>query len=170
MGQGPLGPNSNAVTGAAGRWTDRLLSGAAVCGMALLAAAVLLGVITRAFGDPLIWTDEAARFLMIWTACIGWMTATRRRSHIRIRFFYDKFPAAWRRLLESVIQLAIALFGLLLIWHGAELVRRNLEMEATTIPISMSFIYAPIVLAGLIAAAQAAAAVTQALARRGPTA
>jgi hypothetical protein len=37
-------------------------------------------VITRALDDPLIWTDEMARLLLVWVAALGWMLATRRRG------------------------------------------------------------------------------------------
>ena len=74
-------------------WADRALHVAAA---ALLV--VLLGhrdaraSCRAALGHPLSWTDEAAGFLMVWLACFGWMIATRRGAHIRIRFFQDKLP------------------------------------------------------------------------------
>ena len=137
---------------------DRLLAGAAGVAMVALTATVLLGVITRALGDPLIFTDEVSRFLMIWVACLGWMLATRNRSHIRIRFFFDKLPEAGRRWAEIIMQFLIALFGLLLIAHGSELMRRNFDIEATTVPLSMAVVYAPVVLGGLVALIEACVA------------
>ena len=47
------------------------------------------------------------------------------------------------------------LFGGLIVWHGRDLVSRNFDVEATTVPLPMSFIYLPVVLAGLVTAAQA---------------
>jgi TRAP-type C4-dicarboxylate transport system permease small subunit len=44
---------------------------------------------------------------------------------------------------------------LLIVWHGRDLVSRNFDVEATTVPVPMSFIYLPVVLAGLVTAAQA---------------
>ena len=123
---------------------------------------MLLGVVTRALGDPLIWTDEMSRFLMIWAACVGWMLATRKRSHIRIRYFHGKLPAPARRIVEILTQFSIALFGLLLIVHGAELVRRNYDMEATSVPLSMAVIYLPAMLGGAVALAEALAAMLDA--------
>ncbi len=134
---------------------DRALGFAAALLLCLLLLCVSLGVVTRAIGDPLIWTDEVARFLMIWLAVLGWLLASRKRIHIRIRFFTDCLPAAWRPPIELILQSAIALFGALTVWYGSDLVMRNLDVEATTVPISMSFVYLPILLAGLATAAQA---------------
>ena len=72
---------------------DRGLELFGVLLLASLLVTVLLGVITRAADAPLIWTDEGARFLMVWLACTGWMIAGRRRRNARNRL------AAKRRLM-----------------------------------------------------------------------
>jgi len=137
------------------QWSDRAIGLVAMILMTLLLHCVLLGVATRALNDPLIWTDEVSRFLMIWLAVLGWLLASRKRIHIRIRFFVGFLPAPLRRRVELITQLAIALFGALMVWHGVGLVTRNFDIEATTVPIAMSYLYLPIVLAGLVTAAQA---------------
>jgi TRAP-type transport system small permease protein len=136
-------------------WSDRAIGLLAMILIMLLLLCVLLGVATRALNDPLIWTDEVSRFLMIWLAVLGWMLASRKRIHIRIRFFVGFLPVPLRRRVELITQLAIALFGALMVWHGVGLVTRNFDIEATTVPIAMSYLYLPIVLAGLVTAAQA---------------
>src|SRR5207302_4815793 len=83
--------------------------------MAALTLTVLLGVFSRAINDPVAWTDEASRILMIWVATLGWVLATRRHAHIRIRFFHDLLPPLLWGLTEIAIDAAIVLFGLLLI-------------------------------------------------------
>ena len=137
------------------RSLDIALQFAAALLLCIVLLCVTLGVVTRAAGDPLIWTDEVARFLMIWLAVLGWLLASRKRVHIRIRFFVDRLPAALRLPVEIVLQLAVALFGALTAWYGSDLIARNLDIEATTVPVSMSLIYLPIVLAGLVTMAQA---------------
>ena len=67
---------------------------------------VSLGAITRTLGDPLIWTDELARFLMVWLAVLGWIVASRKRLHVRIRFFQDLLPGRGQRSVERAIQIA----------------------------------------------------------------
>ena len=55
-----------------------------------LLGCVSLGALTRGLGDPLIWTDELSRFLMVWLAVFGWIVASRKRIHVRIRFFHSR--------------------------------------------------------------------------------
>ena len=57
-----------------------------------LLGCVSLGAVTRSLGEPLIWTDELSRFLMVWLAVFGWIVASRKRIHVRIRFFQDRLP------------------------------------------------------------------------------
>jgi len=133
---------------------DRAIRWSAIGLTLALLAVVMLGVITRAMNDPLIWTDEISRFLMVWTAVAGWLLASRRRAHIRIRFFHDLLPKpAWRGW-EILIQCALILFGALLVWYGLEIAIRNHDMEALTLPISLSWMYAPIVISGLLTVGQ----------------
>src|SRR6202142_2581434 len=96
----------------------KLLAGVAITALTL---AVLLGVVSRALNDPVAWTDEASRILMIWVAAFGWVLATRSRAHIRIRFFHDLLPPKWWGLSEIAINAAVVLFGLLLIVYGLDL-------------------------------------------------
>jgi TRAP-type C4-dicarboxylate transport system permease small subunit len=115
---------------------------------------VSLGAITRTLGDPLIWTDELARFLMVWLAVLGWIVASRKRLHVRIRFFQDLLPASGHRSVEIAIQLAMVVFGALLLAYGVGLVGKNLDLEATTLPLSMAWMYVPLLPAGAVTLAQ----------------
>ncbi len=124
---------------------------------ALVLLAVLLGVVTRAWGDPLIWTDEVSRFLMAWLACAGWLLASRHRGHIRIRYFADTLPLRPRRAVEFALQAAVALFGALVVRHGWTLTLRNLDLEATTVPVPIAVMYMPLLIAGAVTMVQALA-------------
>jgi TRAP-type C4-dicarboxylate transport system permease small subunit len=60
-----------------------------------------------------------------------------------------------------VIQLALAVFGCAVAFFGWSLVQRNLELEATSLPISMAWLYAPLIPAGIVMAVQAASLAVQ---------
>ena len=134
---------------------DHIFEALACVILTALLASVTLGVVTRAFNDPLIWTDEVSRFLMVWLAVFGWILASRRRSHVRIRFFQDLLPGPGRTAAEMAFQAAILLFGIAVAGYGVGLTVRNLDLEATTVPISFAWMYAPMVLAGVVTAGQA---------------
>jgi len=130
-----------------------------------LLGCVSLGAVTRSLGEPLIWTDELSRFLMVWLAVFGWIVASRKRIHVRIRFFQDRLPHRTHQATELAIQSAITLFGALVTAYSVGLIGKNYELEATTLPISMAWMYAPMVLGGAITALQGASEVIETLRR-----
>jgi TRAP-type C4-dicarboxylate transport system permease small subunit len=121
-----------------------------------LLSCVSLGVVTRALGDPLIWTDELSRFLMVWLAVFGWIAASRKRIHVRIRFFQDLLPARGHKATELAMQAAMTLFGILVTVYSVGLIGKNHDLEATSMPISMAWMYVPMLLAGSVTALQGA--------------
>ena len=131
-----------------------------------LLGVVMLGVITRALGDPLIWTDELSRFLMVWLAVFGWILASRKRIHVRIRYFQDLLPARLHRMVELAIQTVVTLFGAFVFCYSFGLVAKNMDLEATSLPIVMAWMYVPMVLAGLVTTLQGAREVLEVVARR----
>ena len=134
---------------------DRAIEALACVILIALLLCVTLGVVTRALDDPLIWTDEISRFLMVWLAVFGWILASRRKTHVRIRFFHDLLPRPAWKAAEMVIQLALLIFGVGVATYSVGLTVRNFDLEATTVPISFAWMYAPMILAGVITTGQA---------------
>ena len=134
---------------------DRLLYGVASAFVVVLLLTVTAGIVSRALGHPFSWTDEASGFLMVWLACLGWMIATRRGVHIRIRFFQNMLRAQPWRWTESLIQIGMALLGAVIAWNSIHLMRVNSDVEAMTLPISTAWMYAALLPAGLMTFVQA---------------
>ena len=140
------------------RWRDissRLVDGAACLLMLALLASVSLGVLFRALGSPLVWSDEMAQYLLVWTGFAGWMIATRNGNHIRINVFIDMLPRTLRLGVEVVIQLAMLGFAGALLWHSPAVIQRNLDIEWVSLPISAALLYIPVPIAAFALAWQA---------------
>jgi TRAP-type C4-dicarboxylate transport system permease small subunit len=148
-------------------WPDRLLHLVAGALVVAMLGTVTAGVLFRAANHPLSWSDEASGYLMVWLACAGWMIATRRRAHIRIRFFQDKLGnQAWRGT-EVVIQFGLALFGGVISWYSVHLIRTNSDIESMALPVSVAWMYVPLLPAGLVTLGQALAELWQQIQGRG---
>jgi len=143
---------------------DRAVALVASALVVALLVCVAMGVVTRGWGEPLIWTDELSRFLMVWLAVFGWILGSRKRIHVRIRYFQDLLPPRAHAGAELLLQLALTLFGVLITWYGIGLVAKNHDLSATSLPISMAWMYVPMVLAGIATAIQGGAELRQALA------
>ncbi len=150
------------------RLADRGIEVAAIAVTLALLAVMVLGIGSRLVNDPLVWTDELARYLMVWLALLGWIIASRRRAHIRITVIIDRLPRILRLVAEVAIQLALVVFGAVLAWHSLELVERAWDVEAVSLAIPSAFLYILVPLAGLAIVLQAAAEIVQALRRGQP--
>lgn len=136
---------------------DRLLHIVAGCFVVILLFTVTAGIVSRGVGHPFSWTDEAAGFQMVWLACLGWMIASRRHAHIRIRFFLDMLPATPWCGTEVVLQAGVAVLGAAIAWYSIHLIRVNSDIEATTMPLAVAWMYVPMLPAGLVTLGQALA-------------
>ncbi|MEJ1159921.1 TRAP transporter small permease [Prosthecomicrobium sp. N25] len=137
------------------RAVDRLVEALAVVLLLSLLAAVVLGVIFRQLGDPLAWSDEMAQYLLVWTGFVGWVIATRRRSHIRIDALASRLPGAAQKGLEALVQAAVAALGLGLAVHAVRLIERNWDVEAVSLPVPTGLLYLPLPFVGAVVALQA---------------
>jgi len=134
---------------------DRVLYAVAGTFVVLLLGTVSAGVVFRAAGAPLGWTDEGAGFLMVWLACLGWMVATRNQAHIRIRFFLDQVPRRASPGVETALQAGVALFGGAVAGYAVHLIRVNADVEAISMPVAVAWMYVPLLPAGLLTVVQA---------------
>ena len=91
--------------------------------------------------EPLAWTEEVARHLMVWSALLGAAVAYRRKGHLGMDILVMHLPRPWQRQVEVILQaLAIGFFGLLVI-HGIPLVERTMRQLSSAIRIPMGYIY-----------------------------
>jgi TRAP-type C4-dicarboxylate transport system permease small subunit len=137
------------------RLIDRLILAIGLPSAGALLLVVMAGVIFRALGHPLSWTDEASGYLMVWCACFGWMAATRKGAHIRIRFFLDRIPGEANRVVRTLFELSLVLLGAVITFKAVHLVGVNYDIEATSMPISSALLYLPLIPAGAVMVLQA---------------
>lgn len=94
--------------------------------------------------EPLAWTEEVARHLMIWAGLLGAAVAYRHKGHLGMDILVMHLSKPWRRGVEMILQvLSIGFFGILVI-HGIFLVERTMRQFSSAIRIPMGYIYASI--------------------------
>jgi TRAP-type C4-dicarboxylate transport system permease small subunit len=120
----------------------------------------------RGWGGSLPWAQELSQYLMVWLGFIGWMIATRRRSHIRVGIFIDRLGPGIRRAIEVLIQLAVGVFAVMLIWQGHKLITRNIDIGSTSLPLPNAVLYVMLPVLGIVMLLQAAAEIAEAVTGR----
>ncbi|UYV39438.1 TRAP transporter small permease subunit [Rhodobacteraceae bacterium D3-12] len=81
--------------------------------MVSIFALLMLNVVSRAVGAPVIWVDEAAVFLMIWVALFGASLALAKREHLAVTLVSDTFGVRARRLLSVIVDALLFVFFVL---------------------------------------------------------
>jgi TRAP-type C4-dicarboxylate transport system permease small subunit len=105
-------------------WYGRLLSWMLAFSVAVLIIPVSLQIFSRytALIPTYIWTEEMARFFLIWTVMIGAMLGIRESRHFEV----DMWPRLSPRgdaALRLVSDLAVLGFSLVFVWAGWEFTR-----------------------------------------------
>ena len=91
---------------------DSFLEKALILIMSLMVVNVLWQVFSRyLLTNPSSFTDELARYLMIWVGVLGAAYVSGKRSHVAITYFAEKLKEARKRKLQIIIDLLILTFS-----------------------------------------------------------
>lgn len=131
---------------------DRLATANRAVALVLFAAltvVVALQVIARfILHAPMIWSEEAARFLFFWLVLLGSAMGVRDRRHFVIDFTIGGQPpqaGTKRRLLLDIVPDACVLaFSVFLLVHGILYTEVGLLRVATNSQVNMALVYAAI--------------------------
>ena len=128
-------------------WARRGLHLAAGTLFVLLVSLVLAQVVARKFFEPLVWSEELARYVFIWVALLGWVIAGQRRSHVSVNLLVDRCGPAGRRALAMLSDAATVLLMAVLLRQGLQLVANNRDVDTVTLGFSYALVYAVLPLA-----------------------
>ena len=122
--------------------------------MALITLDVLWGVFTRyALGNQTGWTEELARYLLIWIGMLGAAYASGQKKHLAIDLLSPKLNPKPRARLAIFIHLLVAGFALTaMVIGGLRLmyITHTLGQTSAAMRIPMALVYAAIPLAGML--------------------
>lgn len=94
-------------------WFEARFAGAVVL---VILGLLLANVISRAFGVPLIWTDELAIYLLAVGAFAGASLGIHNRHHIAVTLVSDMLPESQRRGLALAVDVTLLAIFLCLGW------------------------------------------------------
>jgi TRAP-type transport system small permease protein len=113
----------------------------------VLAGIVFLQFFTRyVLNDSVAWTEEIARYGLIWITFIGAAMVTRKNSHIAVVLLPNVLPPWAARLLLAAVDLIVLAFLALLAYFSIKIVERMQMQRMTVVDLSMSFVYGAVVL------------------------
>ncbi|MGM0420997.1 MAG: TRAP transporter small permease [Bacillota bacterium] len=116
---------------------------------------VLVGTFWRyVLRSPFLWTEELARYLMIWMALIAASISLKEREHVGIRLVIDKVPERPRKIIRFITQIFMLLFLYYLTREGFTMAGRGASQSSPALGISMFWPLLAVPLAGLFTGLQ----------------
>jgi TRAP-type C4-dicarboxylate transport system permease small subunit len=133
---------------------DKFLRGMLVLLMAAMVFAVTWQVVSRyLFASPSSWTEEVARFLLIWIGTLGAAYAFRTNMHIGLDLLPKKLTGnAARNLHWFTLSVIIVFAATVLVIGGSSLVYLtwDLRQYSAVLGLPISFVYSVIPLTGIL--------------------
>lgn len=129
----------------------RLLEIVLILAVLVLVLDVLWGVFTRyAWGEQAKWSEELARFLLIWISLLGGAVAFGEKAHLGVDYFVGLMDPRARKLLTVFGQLVILFFAAtIFIYGGYRVVVDNLGQTTAALQWKMGHIYLALPIAGV---------------------
>lgn len=99
------------------------------------------------------WTEELARFSLIWLSILGAAYLNARREHLSMDFLYMKFSHANKKKVSILIEVLVFLFAFIVMFVGGmNLVYTTLHLGqlSGTLRIPLGYIYAILPFSGFL--------------------
>jgi len=134
------------------KYVDKVIEFLLITFMSILTLDVLWQVFTRyVLGDPSAWTEELARFILIWVSILGAAYVSGKKQHIAIDLLQQKSDPQTQRRIQYVIDSLIILFALcVLVIGGYNLVRITISQTSSSLQISLGLIYLVVPISGVL--------------------
>ncbi|NJX15707.1 TRAP transporter small permease [Tamlana crocina] len=133
---------------------DKILGKVLVVIMAIMVINVLWQVFTRfVMGTPSSFTDELARYLMIWIGVLGAAYVSGRNMHVAIDVLPSKASGPMQKKILKLVYVIIIIFSFLaLVVGGFRLVYISylLGQTSAALQIPMALVYLAIPISGLL--------------------
>jgi TRAP-type C4-dicarboxylate transport system permease small subunit len=121
--------------------------------VALLVCDVVWGVFSRyVLGEQTKWTEELARFLLIWISLLGGAVAFGTKAHLGVDYFMGKFHPEAQKYMAVVTHLVVLFFAIaIFLFGGFRVVSDALTMEQMTPALGwkMGYVYMALPIAGI---------------------
>lgn len=133
---------------------DSVLEKILIIIMSLMVINVLWQVFSRyLLGDPSSFTDELARYLMIWVGVLGAAYVAGKGNHVAITYFTEKLSPSNFKIVQIIINITIlsfAIFGMFI--GGSRLVYITLVLEqlSPALKIPLGVVYSVIPISGVL--------------------
>ncbi|WP_319928101.1 TRAP transporter small permease [Vreelandella zhuhanensis] len=132
------------------RGVDAVIEPTVFLGMAALIGVITLQIISRVLFSAVGWTEEVARFLLVWITFLGATLAFQRGRHIAVTFAVDALPGRLRQVARIAATLIVLAFMVALVVIGYRYMQVQSFQKSASMRLSMTYVYAVIPLSAAL--------------------
>ncbi len=119
--------------------------------LAAMVILIFVQIISRELvGNSFPWTEEVARYLMIWITFLGASFAFQYGGHIGIDFVKMKLPHSLQKLFDLISLLACSVFFYFMIKYGFDISNKAMIQTSAALNIPMGYVYLIIPISGCL--------------------
>ena len=123
----------------------------AIATTSVMSVMVVLQVFFRyVLKTSLSFSEELARYLFVWSTFLGSAIAFSKRAQVSIEIIVAKLPTKTKKGAIVVTNFFSAVFFVLMIVYGIQMIFRTMSQTSPALGISMSYVYAAVPIAGLV--------------------
>jgi TRAP-type C4-dicarboxylate transport system permease small subunit len=135
--------------------------------MIVMTVTVIIQVFLRyVFSFSLSWSEEVARYLMIWVAFLGGSLALQKGLHIGVEFLTTRLSPQARRRVSIFSKITILVFLIYLIIGGFKITWAVRDQSSPALLFSMAYAYLSAPVGGLFMALQTIHSIVEEWGRR----
>lgn len=121
-----------------------------VISLSIFFIAIIIQIVTRHLGIPVIWTEEVANYSFIWSVFMGAAVMVNKKEHFSFDFLSQKLKGKSKSSLLIVIDSIVLLFALALFYYGIEAVRTFWNYNWAALPsMKMGYVWISIPIMGI---------------------
>ena len=128
-------------------FVHQLTKTALIIVLSVMALVVFLQVIFRyVLNLPLFWTEEFARYCLVWASLLGAAVAMKRGQHLAVTICMDRMPPGAYRVLSVVARFSVIVILAVILVGGIQLVlvTRAQISPALRVPMSLPYLAVPV--------------------------
>jgi TRAP-type C4-dicarboxylate transport system permease small subunit len=133
--------------------------------MVVMVACVTWQIVSRyLLGDPSSWTEELARFLLIWIGLLGGSYAFHKRMHLGIDLFSENMSERLRLWQHRVINWVVIFFAATVLLGGGVMLidlTSELRQYSPALHVPMAWVYVSLPVSGIMLIFYALAALAE---------
>ena len=116
--------------------------------MGLMTIVVFVQVLFRLFAGSLPWSEELARYMMIYLGYMGASVGVKYGNHIAVEFLSTMLPKKGQDVLQIVVDLLSLVCFAVIIFYGLKVVNITMMQKSPAMQVKMGYIYFSLVLGG----------------------